>query len=452
MAGKVKSVSRTSGSTREPLSFGYGASGQRIVKQVGSNPGGGNGYREHYIRDAQGNIMATYRFANTGTASLRLGDRPVYGSSRLGAYGQQVELHSLQNWDPADPVLMDEVALHYELTDHLGNVCAVVTGRLMDGNGGGTPKQAELVSAQGYEPFGALLPGRNYGSSSYNYGFNGKLKDDEIHGATGTSYDFGARMHDPRIGRFLSIDPRTLECPESSPYTFAANNPIYFIDNQGKNPAVAVEFLYEGGVVLLHLVGIASVSLLLRDAMFGAHTTWSAPMFEATYRDNPGWKNQQRQERMYKDFARLRDLAFAESIRRNLPNPGPDGSDPEGYEKIAKSIGVGGAIVLGTVEILQSMREQAAGEKLVLEQDLAEKQAYIKAKEGTTMTSVEQTKFDAYSQHIIPMLQEKIQARQDVIEFTDDLIQQSQAQEDYENPGIMRQDNTSVGSGISGGQ
>jgi len=60
---------------------------------------------------------------------------------------------------------------------------------------------------QGYEPFGALLPGRNYSSSNYNSGFNGKRKDDEIHGVTGTSYDFGARLLDPRVGRWLNIDP-----------------------------------------------------------------------------------------------------------------------------------------------------------------------------------------------------------------------------------------------------
>jgi len=162
VAGKVKSVSRTTGSTRKPLTFAYGASGQRILKNVSDPDLDVTGSREHYIRDAQGNIMATYRYTNPGSASLRLNDRPLYGSSRLGTLGEEMELHSLLNWDPADPVVVDAVALNYELTDHLGNVCTVVTGRLLDGNGGGTLKQAELVSAQGYEPFGALLPGRKY--------------------------------------------------------------------------------------------------------------------------------------------------------------------------------------------------------------------------------------------------------------------------------------------------
>jgi len=120
------------------------------------------------------------------------------------------------------------------LTDHLGNVTTVVTGRLLDGAGGGTLKQAELVSAQGYESGGSLLPGRNYSSSSYAYGFNGMRKDDEINGATGTSYDFGARLYDPRVGRWLAIDPLASEYASSSPYGFAMGNPIFYVDHDGK--------------------------------------------------------------------------------------------------------------------------------------------------------------------------------------------------------------------------
>lgn len=138
------------------------------------------GYREHYIRDAQGNIMATYRYTDiAANASLELNDRPLYGSSRVGSLREELELRN-EPFDPEDANPLQNVDLNYELTDHLGNVAAVVTGRLLDGNGSGTPKQAELLSAQGYEPFGSLLPGRNYSSDSYRFGFNGKEKDDEV--------------------------------------------------------------------------------------------------------------------------------------------------------------------------------------------------------------------------------------------------------------------------------
>ncbi len=49
------------------------------------------------------------------------------------------------------------------------------------------------------------MPRRSFSSSSYRYGFNGKEKDDEVKGE-GNSLDFGARMYDSRLGRFLSID------------------------------------------------------------------------------------------------------------------------------------------------------------------------------------------------------------------------------------------------------
>ncbi|HRO99096.1 MAG TPA: RHS repeat-associated core domain-containing protein [Flavobacteriales bacterium] len=236
VAGKVDSIQRPGTSSRSPLKFRYGASGQRVSKQVGdfyaTEPGA---YREHYIRDAQGNIMATYRYTNTGAASLKLNERPLYGSSRLGSLRTGVELHTLSAFDPANANPVQMVDLNYELTDHLGNVCAVVTGRLLDGNGGGTAKQAELVSAQGYEPFGALLPGRNYSSGSYRFGYAGAEKDDEVHGSTGTSYDFGARLYDPRVGKWLSLDPLAMKYPYLSPYAYTADNPILFVDFDGKD-------------------------------------------------------------------------------------------------------------------------------------------------------------------------------------------------------------------------
>ena len=216
-----------------PLTFAFGASGQRFLKTVSDPDLDVTGSREHYIRDAQGNIMATYRYTNPGSASLQLNDRPLYGSARLGTLGKEMELHSLLNWDPADPVIVDPVDLNYELTDHLGNVCTVVTGRLMDGNGGGTLKQAELVSAQGYEPFGSILPARNYSNGAYRFGFHGKESDTEVLGAEGTIYDYGFRIYDTRLARFLSVDPLVKSYPFYSPYHFAGNSPIKFIDIDG---------------------------------------------------------------------------------------------------------------------------------------------------------------------------------------------------------------------------
>src|SRR5690606_25374295 len=54
-------------------------------------------------------------------------------------------------------------------------------------------------------------------------------KDDEIKG-NGNSYDFGARIYDSRLVRWLSLDPLASKYPSESPYIFVGNNPIFYID------------------------------------------------------------------------------------------------------------------------------------------------------------------------------------------------------------------------------
>jgi RHS repeat-associated protein len=43
--------------------------------------------------------------------------------------------------------------------------------------------------------------------ASYRYHFNGQEKTDEWTGNSGDSYDFGARMYDSRLGRWMTLDP-----------------------------------------------------------------------------------------------------------------------------------------------------------------------------------------------------------------------------------------------------
>lgn len=64
----------------------------------------------------------------------------------------------------------------------------------------------------------------------YRYGFNGKEKGDEI---SNDDYDFGARIYDGRIGRFLSVDSKEILQPFVSPFCFAGNSPLYSLDFDG---------------------------------------------------------------------------------------------------------------------------------------------------------------------------------------------------------------------------
>ena len=77
-----------------------------------------------------------------------------------------------------------------------------------------------------------LLPNRHGSSTAYRYGFNGKEKDDEVKGE-GVQYDYGFRIYDARIGKFLSTDPLFAGYPYYTPYQFAGNRPIWAIDLDG---------------------------------------------------------------------------------------------------------------------------------------------------------------------------------------------------------------------------
>src|SRR4029078_6259913 len=78
-----------------------------------------------------------------------------------------------------------------------------------------------------------LQPNRSYSEGeSYRYGFNGKENDNEVKGE-GNQQDYGMRIYDPRLGRFLSRDPIFRKYPELTPYQFASNRPIDGIDLDG---------------------------------------------------------------------------------------------------------------------------------------------------------------------------------------------------------------------------
>lgn len=90
---------------------------------------------------------------------------------------------------------------------------------------------ADVLSSQDYYSFGMEMPNQKF-SGGYRYGFNGMEKDDEVKGS-GNSYTTEFRQYDPRLGRWLSLDPLMAEYPHQSPYAAYNNNPIFFADPTG---------------------------------------------------------------------------------------------------------------------------------------------------------------------------------------------------------------------------
>jgi len=54
----------------------------------------------------------------------------------------------------------------------------------------------------------------------------------------GNQQDYGMRIYDPRVGRFLSVDPLTKQYPHYTPYSFAGNKPTVFIDRDGEEESL----------------------------------------------------------------------------------------------------------------------------------------------------------------------------------------------------------------------
>ena len=103
------------------------------------------------------------------------------------------------------------------------------------------------------------MPGRTFSNPNvnsgydYRYGFNGKEGDDEVKGDD-NQQDYGMRIYDPRVGRFLSVDPLAREYPWYTPYQFAGNTPIWAIDLDGEEPDPQFKFKEDVGYAVLVVV------------------------------------------------------------------------------------------------------------------------------------------------------------------------------------------------------
>ena len=186
------------------LSFTYDDGGNRLSK------------KDHltnkttwYIRDAGGSIMGIYDEGETqeGEHIISYFDQtevPIYGATRVGVYYR----------------MMASNPYRYELSDHLGNIRAVINGE-KDANG-----NVVLDTYTDFYPFGWSMPGRySQGANRYRFGYQGIEHDPE----TGWNA-FALRNYDPRMGRWFNPDPYG---QHYSPYLAMGNNPVSMIDPDG---------------------------------------------------------------------------------------------------------------------------------------------------------------------------------------------------------------------------
>ena len=245
--GKIRKVKRVNGTF---IIYSYDGSGNRVMK-LGSNQ-----TKTFYVRDAQGNSLATYEQAS---GVYKWKEQNLYGSSRLGMWKPDIDV-STPSAPEGSTFWGSSGKKFYELNNHLGNVLAVVSDkRLQQTNTGNETVigyEADVLSAQDYYPFGMIMPDRSLSSSSYRYGFNGKENDNDVKG-TGNQQDYGMRIYDPRLGKFLSTDPLTRAYPWYTPYQFAGNSPIENIDLDGLEPLSIKNFKSGGSPLFMILKDIS---------------------------------------------------------------------------------------------------------------------------------------------------------------------------------------------------
>lgn len=152
---------------------------------------------------------------------------------------------------------------YYYLNDHLGNVRVVINS------------SGSMQEKSHYYPLGMrFFSESSSNSAAQPFRYNGK----EYEAMNGLNrYDYGARMYDPALGRWHVIDNKAEKYFSISPYVYAANNPIRYIDPDG-NKIVDTN----GNVIYTHSGGWSNASvgsMRIGNAMMG--TPVGLEMFNA---------------------------------------------------------------------------------------------------------------------------------------------------------------------------
>ncbi|HSH66822.1 MAG TPA: hypothetical protein VLB84_13750, partial [Bacteroidia bacterium] len=227
--GKIKSIHRIDGSAKSDLEFKYDASGNNRIAKIEKHPGElddpSKWVSTYYVVGAKGETMSVYeKKANI----ILLKEQYVYGVQRLGTINSDIDLSGpflpMPNSTPTFQRILGKK--QYELTDYLSNVLTVISDKRSAHLNGTIPDhyEAQVISASDYYAFGSPKPGRTIHSDKYRHGFNGMEKDNEIKG-NGNSYDFGERIYDPRLARWLAVDMAAKNAPAWTPYRFGFDNP-----------------------------------------------------------------------------------------------------------------------------------------------------------------------------------------------------------------------------------
>ena len=179
--GKITEINHSQAGVQtntKKINYYYDAAGNRIGKKL-TKFGTASVNYTWYVRDAQGNVMHVYtasvdtteaddtdaeKLARLSSANLLLSESHLYGSTRLGILNKQ------DNAEPSGPAgslyQYTRGQKFYEISNHLGNVLAVISDRKIGHSSNGSTLDyynPDVVNVTDYYPFGMPMRGGSLG-------------------------------------------------------------------------------------------------------------------------------------------------------------------------------------------------------------------------------------------------------------------------------------------------
>ena len=180
-----------------------------------------NGNMASYVYSAAGGKLSVSYQTGTGNTSTQYCGNIIYDNNNLSQVLIDGGYITFSGTTPQ---------YHYYLQDHLGSNRVVV-------NESGTAEQVTH-----YYPFGGIIADLSTGQDIQKYKYNGKELD-LMHGLN--TYDYGARQYFSILGRWDRMDPLCEKYYSLSPYNYCNNNPVKFIDPDGKT--IHIQYIDNNG-------------------------------------------------------------------------------------------------------------------------------------------------------------------------------------------------------------